>query len=155
MAWSFYVAALAAAFPAVSYALVVGSRSVLVLVGPRGGFVCLNVGSRLVLVFFPSRLVLVCVRRWSVAACAAVSFLCVVGWLWSVALRIGFGRSARAVVSYRFFFCVVPSVGRPMPKLGNFRCELIAFKYPLVYRRRKGVGRPAGSVGRAPIQGGS
>ena len=36
-----------------SFGLVVGPRSVLVLVGPRGGgFVCLNVGSRLVLVFF-------------------------------------------------------------------------------------------------------
>ena len=36
----------------VSFGLVLGSRSVLVLVGPRGGgFVCLNVGSRLVLFF--------------------------------------------------------------------------------------------------------
>ena len=56
------------AFAVVSFGLVFGSRSVLVLVGPRGGgFVCLNVGSRLVLVFFPSRFAFVCVRRRSFA----------------------------------------------------------------------------------------
>ena len=43
-------------------------------------------------------------------------------------LRIGFGRSANVVVSYRFFLCLVPRVGRHRPKLGNFLCKLAVFK---------------------------
>ena len=92
------------------------SAFALVLVVPRGGrFVCLNVASRLVLVF--------CLRVW-----------CLVRRFRFPALLVGcgpshwffFGRSARAVVSYRF--CSVPRVGRPMPKLGNLRCKLAVFK---------------------------
>ena len=85
------------AFALVSFSLVVGPRSMLVFVGPRGGgFVCLNIGSHLVLVF-PSLLAFVCVRRRSVAACPAVSFLCVVGWC-LVLVGVGCGPSRFALV---------------------------------------------------------
>ena len=110
------------AFAVVSSALVVGSRSVLVLFVPRGGgVVCLNVSARSVLVFWPSRLVFVCVRRWSFAACAAVSFLYVVGWCLMLVLflRLGFG-----LLRVRWFRIVFSLSGEAcwstQAKIGNF-----------------------------------
>ena len=72
--------------------------------------------------FLPSRLVFVWLR--SVAACAVVSFLRVVGWclVLVVVLRIGFlfGRSARAVVSYRFSPLFGSACWSTKAKMGKF-----------------------------------
>ena len=81
----------------ISFALVFGSRSVLVLAVPSGGgFVCFEVGSRLALAIFasgvgPSRRV-----RWFRFSMLLVGVGCYPSpWFWSVTC---------AVVSYLFFF---------------------------------------------------
>ena len=117
---------------ALSSGRVVGSRSVLVLVGPRvGGFGFLKVGSCFVLVI-PSRLVFVCVRLGPSRRVQWFRFspLLVGVWWWlrSFTFRIGIGRPARALVAYRFCRRSVSRVGRPRPELGNSRCKLAVFK---------------------------
>jgi len=84
----------------VSFALVVGSRSALVLVVPcGGGFVCLQCLFAIGVGFGPSRLVLAFVRPF--------------------AFGVGFGRSARALVSSRLFLGSAHRDGRPSRNLGE------------------------------------
>ena len=98
----------------------------------RGGFVCLNIGSRLVLVF--SFAFGVCLRSALVLRGVCGGFVSPRCWL---VFGVGCGPSRVALIlvvkgvqRFRivFFLCSVSRVGRPMPKLGNFRCKLSVCK---------------------------
>lgn len=102
------------------------SRSAPVSAGPRGGgFVFPNFGSRLVFV---------CVGR---SAYAAVPTLHVVDWggFWSFSLRIGFGRSSRAVVSFHFPMLRRLALAAPRQQVGISPRKLSVYKYPTAYTR--------------------
>ena len=47
-------------------------------------------------------------------------------WFWSFVFGLGFWSCA--AVSFYFFLCTAPRVGRHRPKLENLRCEIIVFK---------------------------
>ena len=133
------------AFAVVSYAFVVGSRQMLVLAGPRSRWCRLPLWSGRVRCWF-----------WS-ARVAAVSFVSMMVDVWcfsycssafgagpsrrvrrfrfsALLVVCGTSRCALVLVVLRvrcfvsIFLCLAPSVSRPMPKLGNLRCKLIAFK---------------------------
>ena len=80
---------------------------------------------------------------WSFAACAVVSFRLVVGarLVLALVLRLGFSRSVRAAVSFRFPFVRRFLLGDPCAKLGSFRRGLAEFKYISEYTAR--AKRPA------------
>ena len=52
----------------------------------------------------------------------------VLAWCWLCSFALCFGL-VRVRWSRIVYFCSVPRVGRPMPKLGSLRCKLAAFKY--------------------------
>ena len=80
---------------------------------------------------------------WSFAACAVVSFRLVVGarLVLALVIRLGFSRSVRAAVSFRFSFVRRFLLGGPCAKLGSFRRRLAEFKYISEYTTR--AKRPA------------